>query len=129
MVAEFTQTLFSIKLCFYSLNISRSQAGAAANGVWLLMAFLHIPVRSSLAGRKPPTDSGHTRAVRRSKYKAAVELGLLTRFLFDFNSRYQLNYYSFAFSCERWCSVFFHVRVTAADTRCVSYLTDLFGLT
>lgn len=73
MAAEFTQTLFSIKLiCFYSLNFSRLQVGTTANCVWQLMAFLHIPMRSSLTGRKALTNSGHSRTMRRSKPKAST---------------------------------------------------------
>ena len=76
ITAELTQTLFSLKLaCFYSSNISNSQAGAPTNRVLLLMAFLHVPLKSSLAGRKAPSNSGQNKTVRCSKSKAAVALG------------------------------------------------------
>lgn len=131
-------SLLSIKLlCFYSLKFSKSLAGGAADSVWLLMAFLHIPMRSSLAGRKASTDSGHFRTMRRSKAKAAVapntvwsELDLPAGLVFDSSSCYQFYYYS-AFSRKRCCPCQSNccVAVHCTDTRCVSCLTDSSGLT
>lgn len=72
MATELAVTFFLVKLeCFHSFNL-RSQAGKVANSVCHSMAFLHIPMRSSLAGRRVPSDSGRNRTMQRSKCKAAV---------------------------------------------------------